>query len=63
MIYNVKTYIDLYIDERTNVSKIKSNEINPRKAYQYSIILNGPEKTIDIPTATNADAELVFTFI
>ena len=62
-IFDVTTYKAIFIDERSNVSKIKSDEINPRKAYQYSIILNSQDGTIDIPTATNADAELVFTFI
>ena len=61
--FEVKTLKALFLDEVSTVSKIKSEEINPRKAYQYSIILNSQDGTINIPTATNADAELVYTFL
>jgi hypothetical protein len=61
--FEVITHKAVFIDKYSTIAKIEANEINPRKAYQFLIILNTQERTIDIPTATNADAELVFTFI
>lgn len=61
--FEVKTLKSLFIDKNSTVSKINSDEINPRKAHQYSVILRSQEGVINIPTATNADAELVLTFL